>query len=151
METKTPKEDADFAKLLEKATNLHGHLGPFLVIGVRLSILAKRILNISDKEQSKLRVTVKLPLLTPYSCIIDGIQAVTQCTIGNQKLRIENSQSQISTYFKLQNLNEALKIDVNPKLVEELKSRFSKGVSNESLAREIASMPETQMFIVKKQ
>jgi hypothetical protein len=33
----------------------------------------------------------KLPLSTPFSCILDGIQATTQCTIGNQKLRIKNS------------------------------------------------------------
>jgi len=151
METKTLKADADFVKLIEKAADLHGHLGPFLVIGVRISILAKRILSINFEEQNKLQVTVKLPLMTPTSCIIDGIQAVTQCTIGNQRLKIKDSGSQINAYFKLQNLDRTLMINVNPKVIEELKNRCSKGTSNETLAREIAVMPESQLFTIEKQ
>lgn len=151
METETLKADADFVKLIEKAADLHGHLGPFLVIGVRISILAKRILSINSEEQNKLQVTVKLPFITPISCIIDGIQAVTQCTIGNQKLKIKDSRSQVNAYFKLQNLDRTLMINVNPKVIEELKKRCSKGTSNEALAREISAIPESQLFTIEKQ
>ena len=137
--------------MIKKAIDFHGHLGPFLVIGVRMGSLAKRILNLNAEESNKLRVTARLPLLTPFSCILDGIQATTQCTVGNQKLRIENSQAKVIVYFEQQNLDKGLRIYVNPKIIKELKDRYSEGASNEELAREIAFTPESQLFTIEKQ
>jgi len=145
------KENSDLAPEIRNAEKLHGHLGPFLVIGVRMGILAKKILNKNALESNKLRVTAKLPLLTPFSCILDGIQATTQCTIGNQKLRIENSQAQIIAFFELENSGNGLSIHVDPQIIDELKNRYSKGASNEELAREITSMSESHLFILEKQ
>jgi formylmethanofuran dehydrogenase subunit E len=112
--------------------------------------LAKKILNVNTGEDNKLRITARLPLLTPFSCIIDGIQATTQCTIGNQKLKRENS-TKIIVYFELKNSHKALRIHVNPRIIKELKNRYSEGASNEELAQEIASIPESQLFIIGKQ
>ena len=151
MNATKPRRSVELTSLIKKAAGFHGHLGPFLVIGVRMGILAKRILNPNTSENNKLKVTVRLPLLTPFSCIIDGIQATTQCTVGNQKLRIENSQERIIVHFERQDSDKALRIHVNPKILEELKKRFSKGASNEELAREIAFMPQSQLFIIEKQ
>jgi len=44
-----------------------------------------------------------------------------------------------------------LKTRVNPKIIEELKNKISEGVSNEELAREVALMPENQLFMIEKQ
>ncbi|MCW3993162.1 MAG: formylmethanofuran dehydrogenase subunit E family protein [Candidatus Bathyarchaeota archaeon] len=145
------KISSELASLIKKAAGFHGHLGPFLVIGVRMGSLAKKILNVNAGESNKFRVTARLPLLTPFSCIIDGIQASTQCTVGNQKLRIENSQAKIIVCFEQQNLDKGLRIHVNPKIIKELKDRYSEGASNEELAREIASIPESQLFVIEKQ
>lgn len=145
------KISEESTSLIKKAADFHGHLGPFLVIGVRMGSLAKKILNVNVRESNKLRATARLPLLTPFSCILDGIQATTQCTIGNQKLRIEDSQAKIVVYFEQQSSGKALRIHVNPKIIKELKNRYSEGASNEELAREIVSMPESQLFIIEKQ
>ena len=144
-------ENENFVLEIRNAENLHGHLGPFLVIGVRIGMLAKGISNANTWESNKLRVTARLPLLTPFSCILDGIQATTQCTVGNQRLTIENSQAQIIVYFKQQNSNNALSVHVNPKILDEIKNRYSKGASNEELAWEIASMPENDLFTIEEQ
>ena len=151
MKTIKSIRSVELTSLIERAAGFHGHLGPFLVIGVRMGILAKRILNVNTSESNSLKVTARLPLLTPFSCIIDGIQATTQCTVGNQKLRIDNSQERIIVHFEQQDLYKALKIRVNPKILEELKNRFSRGASNEELAREIAFMSQSQLFIIEKQ
>jgi len=135
---------------IKNAEKLHGHLGPFLVIGVRIGIIAKRILNFSIEGNSKLQAEAKIPLLTPFSCILDGIQATTSCTIGNQKLRIENSKKEIAVHFKLQNSERTLKVLVNPKMIEKLLNRISEDDPNEKLAWEIARMPESQLFTVEK-
>ena len=144
------KIDADLTALMEKAADFHGHLGPFLVIGVRMGNTAKRILK-PNIEENKLQATAKIPFLTPFSCVLDGIQATTKCTIGNQKLKIENSQKEITVRFELENSDKAMKVSVNPRLVEELMNKISEGASNEELAQEIAHIPESQLFTIEKQ
>jgi len=151
MKTLKAKISEELTSLIKKAADFHGHLGPFLVIGVRMGTLTKKILNVNAGKNNKLRITTRLPLLTPFSCIIDGIQATTQCTIGNQKLKMENSQTKIIVYFELKNSYKALRIHVDPKIIKELKNRYSEGASNEELAREIASIPESQLFVIEKQ
>jgi len=148
MKTKNPMINTDLTKLIEKAADFHGHLGPFLVIGVKMGKFAKT--NLSNAENGNLETTVKVPLLTPFSCVLDGIQVTTHCTTGNRRLIIENSQKEIAVYFKLQHSNRKLKVLVNPKIVEKLMNRISEGASNEELASEIARMPESQLFTIEK-
>jgi formylmethanofuran dehydrogenase subunit E len=144
------EEKENLASAIENAEKLHGHLGPFLVIGVKMGKTVEKILNLNIADKSELEATAKIPLLTPISCIIDGIQTTTHCTVGNQKLKIENSQKEIAVDFKLQHSNRKLKVLVNPKIVEELMDRISKGASNEELASEIARMPDSQLFTIEK-
>ncbi|HLE75547.1 MAG TPA: FmdE family protein, partial [Candidatus Bathyarchaeia archaeon] len=35
---------------IDNAQKLHGHLGPFLVLGVRMGIIAKKALSVSDDQ-----------------------------------------------------------------------------------------------------
>ncbi|MDI6691224.1 MAG: formylmethanofuran dehydrogenase subunit E family protein [Candidatus Bathyarchaeota archaeon] len=135
---------------IKEAEKLHGHLGPFLVLGVRMGETAKKILKISH-ENTSLQVTAKLPLRTPFSCVLDGIQATTQCTIGNQKLKIENSSKEISAKFQCTKTGKILMMTANQKITEALMKRLSEGVSNEELVWKIARTPENQLFTMKKQ
>jgi formylmethanofuran dehydrogenase subunit E len=135
---------------IKEAEKFHGHLGPFLVLGVKMGETAKKILETVHEENGSLQLTVKVPLLTPFSCVLDGIQVTTQCTIGNQRLKIENSSKEISAIFQCAKTGKKLKITVNPKITEVLMKKLSEGFSNEELAWEIARTPENQLFIVKK-
>jgi formylmethanofuran dehydrogenase subunit E len=134
---------------IKNAENLHGHLGPFLVIGVKMARLARKTLNVNKNKLWSMRVMAELPLSTPFSCILDGIQAITQCTVGNRKLEVRNSNKDIVAIFRLHSQNKALKIHVNKQVVEMLKEQLSNGVSNEELAWKIAVMPESQLFKVE--
>ena len=144
------EEEEKLTSTIKNAEKLHGHLGSFLVIGVRMGKTVKRILNLNTGDNSELEATAKIPLLTPISCIIDGIQTTTHCTVGNQKLKIENSKKEIAVNFKLQYSDRKLKVLVNPKIVEKLMNRISEGASNEELAWEIVRMPESQLFTIEK-
>jgi formylmethanofuran dehydrogenase subunit E len=57
--------------LLKDAVKMHGHLGPFLVIGLKMSLLAERILL--GKPES---CTASVMQRKPYLCSIDGVKAV---------------------------------------------------------------------------
>jgi len=130
---------------------LHGHLGPFLVVGVRMGGAAKRVFNQDARDSFRFRITAKIPLVIPFSCAIDGIQATTHCTLGNQRLRIENAQEQIFASFRSEDSDRAVRISVNERVVRELMRKMSAGVGNDELAGEVAAMPETQLFTIEKE
>jgi formylmethanofuran dehydrogenase subunit E len=145
-----PHEQEELESAIKAAENLHGHLGPFLVIGVRMGRIAHRVLNLNVEENIKLRAVVKTPLRTPFSCIIDGVQVTTKCTVGNRKLIVENSEEEIRVCFALQDQSETLEICVSPRVTKELMNRISEGVPVDKLGWEIAHMPEGQLFTVEK-
>jgi formylmethanofuran dehydrogenase subunit E len=55
--------------ILEEAVMLHGHLGPFLVLGLKMGLKAKSILGVSSCEVSTI-------LRKPYVCVVDGLKTV---------------------------------------------------------------------------
>ncbi|MEM3442503.1 MAG: FmdE family protein [Candidatus Bathyarchaeia archaeon] len=137
------EESFEPCEILKKAQEFHGHLGPFLVIGVKLGEFAKKKLG------ENMNVLTKVPFITPFSCIIDGVQVATKCTVGNRKLLIEDSNKEIIIQFK-QGSKNVLKVHVKPQLIEKLVQDLSQGVPAEELAHKIALMPESQIFTVKK-
>jgi len=60
-------------ELLEKAVRLHGHLGPFLVLGLKMSLRAKKILGQKPEWCAVETVNRK-----PYLCAVDGIKTVME-------------------------------------------------------------------------
>jgi len=60
-------------ELLESAVRLHGHLGPFLVLGLKMGIGAKKILG--EKPE---RCEVETRNVKPFLCALDGINAVME-------------------------------------------------------------------------
>lgn len=143
-------ETREIPLLIKNAAKLHGHLGPFLVIGVRMGDAARSYLDVDDSSCRRLQASIRTPLSTPFSCVIDGIQASTTCTVGNQRLKIENSAKEITASFTLQSTNKAMKILVNREVVEDLIKEMSKGANPEQLAIKIAHMQEEQLFVLEK-
>ncbi len=137
--------------ILKKAEEFHGHLGPFLVLGVRIGLIGVRELGTKGNEE-KLRVTALLKYSVPFSCVIDGIQVATKCTIGNKKLRLRKA-SEIAAKFELQN-EEQLTVIVNPATFDRLKNELlAENVPPEKvrqLAQFVASMPEEELFIIRR-
>ena len=143
------KQDLD--KDMEKAVDFHGHLGPFLVVGVRMGIIGLKQLE-ARQGDTALRATVSLKRSVPFSCVIDGIQVTTKCTIGNAKLKIRNSPKEISTTLEILG-GKRVTVTVNPARLAELRRSLPKTVASdqlEEIARVIASMPEEDLFIIQK-
>ncbi len=138
-------DQQDLKLVIGKAQDFHGHLGPFLVIGVRMGLVALKHFG----ENSSLKVSVKVPLSPPFSCVIDGIQASTRCTVGNQRLRFESSRG-ISAVFTAHGSSKVLNIRVLPEAIGDLEDKLSNGVSVEKLAWDIARLPTSKLFVVEK-
>jgi len=86
----TPTTQRQLNVLLRKATSFHTHLGPFLVLGLKAGLIALRALK-SRQGDPQLHVEVELPYRVPISCLLDGIQFSTGCTIGNKRLTFKDS------------------------------------------------------------
>jgi formylmethanofuran dehydrogenase subunit E len=140
------EESKQLSTQITDAVGLHGHLGPFLVIGVRIGRVAKQILDPENQGKGELYASVEVPLQTPFSCILDGVQSTTHCTIGNQRLRMEKSRRNITARFETTESGKTLSIVVNPETVKEITEKISKGATNEALAEAIASMPENELL-----
>lgn len=143
--------DKELMPTIKKAVDFHGHLGPFVVMGIRMSLTGVRRLGVKGNDE-KLRVTAMLKDSVPFSCVIDGIQVATKCTIGNKKLRLKSS-SGIAAKFELPS-REQVTVSINPATFETLKNELlsqkvpPKGV--QKLAQLVASMPEEELFIIRK-
>jgi len=141
----------DLASILRRAEDFHGHFGPFLVVGVRAGIIALRELQTS-KENKSLRAVVSLVYSVPYSCILDGIQLSTGCTIGNKRLRFEESPT---FSIELEDPgNGKVTVSIPSKAVDELKQKLAKDLPTkdlERLAHEVASTAEEELFLIDRQ
>jgi len=78
--------ETDPRELFALGTRFHGHPGPFLALGIRMGLLALRILESPGFEG----ITAEVEAGTkPLSCLADGIQVSTGCTAGKGNLVIK--------------------------------------------------------------
>jgi len=138
----------DFAIILEKAAEFHGHLGPFLTIGVKMGLMGVDQL---DNKTDSLVVTASLPLRVPFSCIIDGLQITTKCTVGNRKLRLKDS-AKIQVEFERQDNGHKTVVALNQSVFDKLKSQLlQEAMSDEEVRRlawKIAAISEDKLFVL---
>ena len=80
---------------------------------------AKEALNIPDAEFTHLIADINVPVHPPYSCLLDGIQVSTTCTVGNQRLQFKNSQT-IQAIFLNEKDSKTVKITLTEQIIEQL-------------------------------
>jgi len=62
-------------ELVQKAVSYHGHYGPFLVLGLKAFVYAKKVLG--DVTRCELYTVGRKPFL----CTLDGVKAVSDCKV----------------------------------------------------------------------
>ena len=86
-------------ELLERAIDFHGHLGPFLVLGVRMGIIARSAL--APKSLVDMNVLMFVEPRPPASCTIDGVQVSSGCTLGKGTIEISQSNDRVVGEFRV--------------------------------------------------
>ncbi|MBS7287399.1 MAG: formylmethanofuran dehydrogenase subunit E family protein [Candidatus Freyarchaeota archaeon] len=130
--------------LLKFAVRLHGHLGPFLVLGLRAGLAARRLIG---KPAS---VEVNVSPKPPVSCVIDGIQASSGCTVGNGRLTLNPTSDRLEIRAVFRSDKKAIEILFSRELIEGLLSRMP--TSGEELERKAMSLlgeDEQRLFTLK--
>ena len=134
-------------KIIQNACIFHGHLGPYLVLGLRASLIAMEALG---RDPFGMKATVFTQGSPPSSCFIDGVQFVSGCTLGKGNIKANESDGPAYCIFRTKDGHKVtiwLRSEI-PKLVSQLIN--DKGVepaAEDLLERKI----ETLFKIEKKQ
>ena len=78
-----------YPRELEEASRFHTHLGPYLVVGLRMGKVVTR--EFGD-EPFTYRIRAHTGKVPPYSCSVDGMQLATPCTTGNGCLEVTDER-----------------------------------------------------------
>lgn len=137
----------DLNETLKRAAEFHGHLGPFLAIGVRMGLLATRTLKSSGF--SDMHVILNTGNNPPLSCIVDGIQAATGCTLGKGNVTVRDL-GDISAVFHTK--RQTIRIKMKAKTFQSLKNELLNGDPKkmEETARKVSSLPDSRLFQIEE-
>lgn len=120
MMVKTSKNRELTDDILRGVTEFHGHGGPFLILGVRMGILALRLLD--AQGWFDLRCSVSLPWRPPDSCVIDGIQYSTGCTMGKHNIEVEEKEGIAADFNKM---GEHVRIILRKEIIEKIRNTLA--------------------------
>ena len=106
-------ENAD--SFLQRAASFHGHLGPHLVLGLKMGLLAKNLLK---SDPFNIRAEIHTQMNPPQSCILDGIQVSSGCTLGKGTISVKEDEKIYGVFFKD---STKIEIRVKPHVIQELR------------------------------
>jgi len=134
------------SSLLKSATRFHGHLGPYLVLGLRMGLVANRVLQ--PRRPHDLSATVWTKRSPPESCMLDGIQVSSGCTLGKGNLRVKNASRMRARFRKG---NRSLLVEPTDETAKMLLTVPKRGFQDrlQELAFSLNSMPDRDLLIVK--
>lgn len=93
-------------ELVKGAVEFHGHIGPFLILGLKAGLLANSLLG---KDCFKIQAAITTNPSPPNSCFVDGVQFVTGCTMGKGNIELRKGKG-VSVRFSKEGKMLTLKL-----------------------------------------
>jgi formylmethanofuran dehydrogenase subunit E len=120
-------------ELLENAVRLHGHLGPFLVLGLKMSLRAEEILGEKPEKCEVETINSK-----PFLCVLDGIKAV----LGSDAVTVREGNGLSANFSKA----EGKKVIIRVK--KALVKKYAEGPweRSEKYAYEVMKSKDEKLF-----
>jgi len=126
---------------LDIIKKFHGHLGPNVIYGYRMGIIAK------PEHYKGARVKVYCGSVPPLSCMIDGIQLSSGCTMGKGSIEIAGS-GELKALFAYADGRTA-EISVKSEIIE----RFADGLTHDNedeRSEEAFALSDEEMFDISR-
>lgn len=123
---------------LKQLKRFHGHLGPFVVIGYRMGAIARK------KLEGKIEAVVFTGTKVPLSCIVDGIQFASSCTLGKGNISVLEKE-EAKAHF----VSDRLLVEI--KLHDEVRQRIESICTRdveEAMALGLFSEPDAALFSI---
>jgi formylmethanofuran dehydrogenase subunit E len=102
-----PKQRVLDEELELRAVEFHGHGGPFMTVGLRMGLYALEYLDCKGWFDLSCRVVLRWR--PPDSCVVDGIQSSTGCTMGKHNIEVVEGDG-VSAAFTSKEGSVALKL-----------------------------------------
>ena len=130
---------------LESSSALHRHLCPRQVLGVRMGLLAAKLLSMAMPQNDKRLLTIA----ETDGCFVDGISAVTNCAVGHRTLRIEDCGKIAATFVDTETPRRIRLIP--QETIRTLAYEFAPGVSSKWQAQLLGyqRIPDEQLFHIQ--
>lgn len=127
---------------LKEATEFHGHLGPYLVLGLRAGEVGLK--KLKCKKYFDLDVKVYGADKKPESCLIDGLQLSTGATYGKGNIQKLNGPT---IKIEFQNLinNKKIILKLKNSLIQRLKETKTHR-NSQLLARQLYKTDNSKLF-----
>jgi formylmethanofuran dehydrogenase subunit E len=130
-------------EVLRRISEFHGHLGPFVVVGYRMGLVANRLLGADAFAKSAVALTGGKP---PRSCMVDGIQLSSGCTIGKGTIGVIDQGEVASVFFSKED-DRQVKVCLRGDRLEEITS--SPHEDMEMLAKRLYSLSDDELFVIE--
>lgn len=127
---------------LQEASQFHTHLGPYLVVGLRMGRAVVR--ELGDKPFSY-RIVAHTGRVPPYSCSVDGMQMATPCTTGNGCLEVGEER-----LMAIDALTESggIRVTLRREVYDSIETGCSED-DQEEFAIRIWEMPENELLTIE--
>jgi len=132
-------------EFLSRAVEFHGHLGPYLVLGLRAGLYANKVLG---RDPMKTEAVIKTKTTPPESCFADGVQLSTGCTFGKGNISLTEGKGLQVTFKKN---NQKLTLKLKKEIIEEMNSLPSQEKAWEDLARDFYQRKIREIFEISQQ
>lgn len=124
----TPKRRVLDEELERRAVEFHGHGGPFMTVGLRMGLYALERLDCRGWFDVSCRAALRWR--PPDSCVVDGIQSSTGCTMGKRNIEVVEGDG-VSAVFASRERSVALTL--RDGVLEKLRG----GLDDEEATREL--------------
>ena len=130
--------------LLTRAVQFHGHLGPFLILGIRMGVIARSMLKAQNHDG--LTAIMFVNPRPPMSCTVDGVQVSSGCTLGKGTIRISESTDRVAGEFHAG--NRTCTVMVKPELLNWYLDGLRNATEKEVLemAEAVLARPDEELF-----
>jgi len=118
----------------------HGHLGPYAVFGYRMGQIARVAFP------QKIHATVFSGTKRPRSCMADGVQMASCCTLGKNNIAVVEGNEARAIFT---DGNATMEIAVLPELVSYVDSHMSHE-TEEELSLEMFLKGDDSLFMIKR-
>jgi len=130
---------------LKEAIKFHGHLGPYLILGMLAGELALK--KLKCRKYFGLKVKVWGANKKPKSCLIDGLQLSTGATYGKGNIQKIKAKT-IQILFQTSKFNKRLKMRLNDKIIQKLE-KLKGHKDSEIYAKLLYNISPTKIFDLK--
>jgi formylmethanofuran dehydrogenase subunit E len=128
-------------ELYEKASEFHGHSGLFLATGLRMGLLALKKLD--SKGWFDIQCKVRLSWSPPDSCVIDGLQVSTGCTMGKHNISVEERDG-VSSEFE--HKGHSVEIVLRENILRMIRGCIDHEETTTQILKLISSAPDEELF-----